>query len=280
VAQKTAPDQQLCREVRDLGFKVSERGIRTLRELGVVQVLGDRKGGRGRVSRYAPGSAQIAAAVEAAKASPDYREKLYNAVLIAWARQVPVPTEGLRWAFRRHFDHEMRTLRNLVEGKRVDDERVMLDHKADRALAAAMLGLRSSPEDLAALEAATGPMLHETMWKAGNPDALPIPRDGSSLGLILRRPDGTVRVEPLGDKVWEELAFAPQRDHARRAPREELDAARDVLPRMYASIGATATDLVIASNAPGTALQLRQLIGDKWWTYWNSMHSALIDGRR
>jgi hypothetical protein len=233
----------------------------------VIEVIGDQRGGRGKAKTYAPGTAHIVAAVQAAKTDPSYRRKLCRAVLIAWVRGAPVGTAGLRWAYREYYQDEERTDSNLLNGKRVSDpdSPEALTPSVDRALAAARRGRPLNGDDLAELER-LGQIMHEAAWRAGRGDLLPAHLDdGHSLGLYERRTDGTIRVTPVGRQVWAAQAQAPFRKIAREAPRKELDAARERVRPMMRSAGFEVSDLVVADCTPGTVLDLRKVGGPDWW---------------
>jgi hypothetical protein len=268
VPETTHYDEEVCEEVSRLGFQVSPREVRTLREYGVIEVIGDHRGGRGKAKKYAPGTAHVVAAVQAAKTDPGYRRKLCRAVLIAWVRGAPVGTAGLRWALREYLLDEERTNSNLLNGKRVSDpdRPEALTPSIDRALAAARRGRQPKGDDLAELER-LGEMVHEAARQAGHGDLLPAHLDdGDSLGLVERRTDGTARVTDIGRQVWGAQALAPFRKIAREAARNELDAARDRVRPMMRSAGFEVSDLVVAECTPGTVMHLRRVAGPAWWT--------------
>lgn len=261
---KTSADLALCHEVERLGFVVTTREVRTLREYGVIETAGNRRGGRGKVAPYVAGSARVVAAVEKAKRDPTYRRKLWRAVLIAWRRGANVGTPGLRRAFAQHYDHEERTTQNLVDGRRVEGEPDFdLPPAFYRAIGAARLGLSRSADDVAALEKTTGELVRVAFWRSGQRQLLPA--DPQSVGLAAQRQDGSWTVSGMGDRLWDALAVAPRRHIARTAPREELDAALPLaaaLPRMH---GLNFSDLVIACNTPAHVQRMRQEHGDGWW---------------
>jgi hypothetical protein len=262
-------DQAICRHVAKLGFSVVQRDVRTLRECGVIEVMGDRRdrrGGRSKVAQYVPGTAEVVAAVQVAKTDPTYRRKLYRAVLIAWVRGALIGTPGLRWAYRKHFEHEQKAAINVLKGKRVeDDEEVTIGPSADRALAGAMLGRVTGSEGIGSLERATGPVVHDAAWKSAHPDLLLALGDGHSVGLAQQRSDGTWQVRPLGNSVIEALELAPLARIARTASREELEAARDEVRTSMRSRGFDPSDLVVATNAPRHVQYWREAVGAGWW---------------
>jgi hypothetical protein len=133
------------------------------------------------------------------------------------------------------------------------------------ALAEAMLGRRPSSAALAAMETESGPVIHQAVWRSGQPDALPLPGDGRSLGLATQRSDGTWRIEPLGERLWEALSLAPKELITRTAPREELDAARDCVRPHFRSTGFDCSDLVAATEVPNHCFHYRQTFGVRWW---------------
>ncbi len=260
-------DQALCDDVAQLGHEVSHRDVRTLREYGAIETVGDRKGGRGKTAHYVPGSASVVAAIQTAMIDPTYRRKLHRAVLIAWSRGARVGTPGLRQAFHEHFDAEERSAKNLVHGQRVEDREpdLRFGPAFNRAIAAAQLGQIGTPDDLAAIERSTGGELRTAFWRAGQPDLLPTTQDAnSSLGLAARRPDGSWQVLPMGEQLWEALALVPLRRIAWRAPRAELNAAL-VSSRSMADRPFEVSDLVTATNVPVHIRWLRRWHGEQWW---------------
>jgi hypothetical protein len=267
VAQTTRYDEEVCDAVRSLGYKVSPGEIRTLREIGVIEVIEGHRGGRGKAKRYAPGTAHVVAAVQAAKTHPSYARKMCRAVLMAWVRGASIRTGGLRWAFREYYEDEERTDRHLLEAKRVihPGSPAALTQSVDRALAAARQGWPLTGHDLAELERLGNQMFHETP-RSGQGDVLPGRLDdGYSLGLVEYRADGTVRATELGREVWARQGQAPFRRIAKEAPRQELDAARDQVRPMMRAAGFQPDDLVVASCTPGTVLHLRKAGGPDWW---------------
>jgi hypothetical protein len=235
----------------------------------VVLGGGHGSGGRHKVAHYGEGSARVVSMVERAKSDPSYLRKLHRAVLIAWARGAPVATPGLRWAFREHFRVERRTAERIAARQQVKEKDPALPDLAggafQQSLAEARLGRRSRPDSLAAMETASGPMLHEAAWRSGQPDFLPLPADGHSVGLASQRGDGSWRVEPLGATLWEALSLAPKEQVTRDAPREELDAARECVRPHFRSAGFDCTDLLVATEVPTHCVHYRQLFGERWW---------------
>lgn len=248
-----------------LGYLVSPREVRTLREYGVIETIGGGRGGRGKIACYVPGSAQVIAAVQEAMTDPTYRRKLHRAVLIAWARGARVGTPGLRRAFSEHYDAEERTATNLVQGKRVEDgeSELRFGPGFNRAVAAAQLGLIMTPDEAGVFEDSTGEEVRAALWRSGQQDLLPTPADGTILGLAERRPDGTLRVLPMSERLWEGLALAPLRLMARKAPRSELDSA--LVSSQSMSRPFEVSDLVAATNAPVHIRWLRRWYGERWW---------------
>jgi hypothetical protein len=218
------------------------------------------------MAHYRSNSAEVVTAVENAKKDPDYSRKLHRAVLIAWARNAPVATPGLRWAFREHYGVERRTARRIEQGRqvKVGDGAPGLNPAMDRALARALLGRAPTPEDLAAMEH-YGPILHEAAWRSGLPSFLPLPPDGQSIGLATRRADGTWRPTPLGLALWEALALTPVELVTRIAPREELDIARLGVRSGFRAAGFNCSDLVAATSAPIDCGFYRKRFGTRWW---------------
>ena len=268
----TDVDQDLCDEVgRRFHITTSPGVVRELRDCGVLVVLGGGhgSGGRHKVAHYGEGSARVVSMVERAKSDPSYLRKLHRAVLIAWARGAPVATPGLRWAFREHFRVERRTAERIAARQQVKEKDPALPDLAggafQQSLAEARLGRRSRPDSLAAMETASGPMLHEAAWRSGQPDFLPLPADGHSVGLASQRGDGSWRVEPLGATLWEALSLAPKEQVTRDAPREELDAARECVRPHFRSAGFDCTDLLVATEVPTHCVHYRQLFGERWW---------------
>jgi hypothetical protein len=233
----------------------------------VIETVGNRSGGRGQVAKYRRGTAEIVAAVELAKLDETYKRKLFRAVLIGWARGAPVGTDGLRWAYRRHFESEERIAENTLAGKRVEDDEPDLQYPPEfyRALAAAHMGRRGRPSDLAAFERHTGEQVREIMEQSAAPEILPSHEEGTSLGLAVRRKDGSWRVPEVGSHLWEALALRPQAVLARRASREELDAAREPVRAMMRASGFEPSDLVVAGQVPGSLEKLRKWHGASWW---------------
>lgn len=267
VASITPEDRRICREVADFGVEVSPREVRTLREVGAIETYGSKSGGRGKVGKYMKGTAGIVAGIELAKRDETYKRKLYRAVLIAWVRGVEVRDEGLRWAYRRHFEFEDRFARNTLDGKRVEDDEpdFPFPPEFNKALARAHLGKSMRPVDLVALERHSGQRIRDVMQNSSTPDLLPVPEAGSNLGLAVQRSDGSWRVPELGSKLWEALAHRPQAVLARDAPREELDAAREPVRAMIRASGFEPSDLVVAGQVPGTLEKLRTWHGANWW---------------
>lgn len=247
-----------------MGYPISGREVRTLREYGAVVTTGDRRGGKGRVAPYATGTARVVAAITAAKADPTYRRKLWRAVLIAWRRGADVGTDGLRRAFHDYYDAELRTAQHLVEGKRVEGEsEVEMAPTFYRAIAAAQLGLTRAATDIGTFEAQSGQMIRAAFWRSGQRDLLPA--DGDGMGLASKREDGSWSVSELGDDLWEALSLAPLQKIARTASREELDAALPLAVTQPTAHGFRFSDLVIATNVPRQVQWMRKWYGDRWW---------------
>lgn len=264
----TTTDQRLCAEVEALGYSVSVRELRTLRELDVVETKGDKRGGRGRMASYVEGTAEVAAAVQQAKLDPTYRRKLCRAVLIAWVGGAPVGTPGLRWAFREHYKVEERTARNLAAGLRVDDDEpeVRLEPATYRVIARAQRGEHPGDELVGALEDGSRPVLGPVVEQVGESSPLPVPaQDQTVLGLAGRRSDGTWRTHEMGEQVWETLALAPLAQVARTAPRGELDMAKELVRPSMLAYGFEPSALVVADGAPRHCLFMRRWHGDNWW---------------
>lgn len=260
----TDADLDLCAQVKRLGRTVSGREVRTLREYGALVTVGDGKGGRGRVAPYTPGSARVVAAIATAKADPTYRRKLWRAVLIAWRRGAAVGTEGLRQAFYDYYEAELRTARNLVDGKRVEGEpEVDLPPGLYRAIAAAQLGYTRAATDVGAFEAKSGPIVRAAFWRSGQRDLLPAVGDG--MGFATKREDGSWSVSALGDAFWEALALAPLQRIARSASRDELEAALPLAVAQPTAHGFRFSDLVIATNVPRQIQWMRKWYGERWW---------------
>jgi hypothetical protein len=263
----TQVDRQICYRVADLGFTVSPREVRSLRETGVIETVGKKKGGRGQVAKYRTGTPEIVAAIELAKVDPTYKRKLFRAILIAWVRGAEVGTAGLRGAYRRHFESEERIARNTLDGKRVEDDEPDIQFPPEffRSLAAAHLGLSERPSDLGNFEKLTGQTVREIMEKSDTPELLPAVAEGTSLGLAVQRSDGSWRIPRMGSVLWETLALRPQAELARRALREELDVARGPTRAMIQASGFEPSDLVVAGQVPGSIEKLRKWGGPSWW---------------
>jgi len=264
----TVADQRLCAEVEALGYSVSVRELRTLRELDVVETRGGGSGGRGKMASYVEGTAEVVAAVQQAKADPTYRRKMCRAVLIAWVSGARIGTPGLRWAFREHYKVEERTARNLAAGLRVDDEEpeVHLAPATYRVIGRAQRGEHPGAELVGALETGSQPVLGPVVERVGGADNLPVPAAGETvLGLADHRPDGTWRTRDMGEQVWETLALAPLARVARTAPRGELDVAKELVRPSMLAFGFEPSPLVIADGAPRHCLFMRRWHGDNWW---------------
>jgi hypothetical protein len=261
----TQQDSDISAEVARHHHLVSPREVRTLREYGVLEVTGG--GGRGKAAEYVPGTAEVVAAIELAKLDPTYRRKLHRAVLIAWVRDAPIGTDGLRWAYREHFKAEERTSRNILDGKRVEDGEIDLRFGPEfhRAIAAAHLGLQPNPADLSTFEKSSGPTLRAIFWNSSTPDLLPVPTSKTTLGLAEQRSDGTWRVLEMGKELWEAMELRPKAEIAHTAPRGELDAARGPLRAMDQASGFQPSDFVIAGGVPGAIPWFRRWHGDNWW---------------
>ena len=263
----THVDQQICFRVADLGYEATPREVRSLRELGVIETVGKKVGGRGQVARYRTGTPEIVAAIELAKLDPTYKRKLFRAILIAWARGSSVGTGGLRWAYQQHFKSEERLANNTLNGKRVEDNEPDLQFPLEfnRSLARAQLGMAERPADLGTFEAHTGEMVRNIISQSATPEILPTPEDGTALGLAVRRKDGSWRIPRMGSDLWEALALRPQAELARRAIRDELDAARGPTKAMIQASGFSPSDLVVAGQVPGSIEKLRKWGGPQWW---------------
>jgi len=190
-----------------------------------------------------------------------------RAVLIAWVRGAAVGTDGLRWAYRRHFEFEERTDRNRLEGKRVDEDEPDFDFPPDfyRSLARARMGKAQRPEDLAAFERHTGPRVREVMAQSKTPTLLPAPEEGTSLGIAVQRTDGSWRIPQMGSALWEALSLRPQSLIANTALREELDAAREPTRTIMQASGVEPSDLVVAGQVPESVGWFRKWHGPHWW---------------
>jgi hypothetical protein len=273
VPAATDVDQDLCNEVeRRFGIKTSPGVVRELRDPGVLVVIGGGRGsgGRHRIAHYAEDSALVVAMVERAKDEPNYLRKLHRAVLIAWGRGAPIGTDGLRWAFREHYRVERRTAERLAARQQVKQKDPAVPDLNDvafqQALAEAMLGRSLRLDSLATMEVVSGPTFHEAAGRSGQPDFLPLPADGRSLGLVSQRPDGSFRMEALGEAAWEALSLAPKEMLARTAPRQELDAARACVRPSFLSAGfPDCSDLLVATEVPTHCLNYRKNFGEQWW---------------
>jgi hypothetical protein len=274
VVATTQVDEAICEKSAEYGFPTSARSVRTLREYGVIETVGSKKGGRSQVARYRKGSAEIVAMVEQAKLEPQYARKLHRAVLIAWVRGARIGSDGLRWAYREHFKAELQTAENLLAGKRVEDKEtdIRFPPEVHRVIARAQLGKKIRPDDLASLERHTGPLVREVMSRSQEPDLLPPAPGGSNLGLAIRRSDGSWRIEEFGTKAWEAMALRPQAEMARTARREELDAARGPTRAVMGLSGFNASDIVVAGSVPESIFKFRKW-GDAFW--WNKPYVPL-----
>jgi hypothetical protein len=267
----TDADRELSAEVAArFQIDVSPVFIRTLREQGVLVVIGGGhgSGGRHKLAHYKADAAEIVVGVARAKRDPDYARKFHRAVLIAWARDTPIGTQGLKAAFREHFRVERRTAKRIADGAqvRIGETVVGLNHATDVAIARARLGYRPSSEDLAAMETSTGPALHDSIWRSGLPGFLDLlPNDGKSLGFVARRADGTWRAEALGVEFWDRLALAPLERLTRTASRTELDMGRVKVRSGFRAVGLDCTDLVVATTAPVDCLHYQSEFGERWW---------------
>jgi len=190
-------------------------------------------------------------------------------VLIAWARGAPIVTEGLRWAFREHFRVERRTAERLAARQQVKEKDPALAELCvptfQEALAEAMLGRRPRLDSIVAMELVSGRVVHQAVWRSGQPDSLPLPADGASLGLVSVRPDGSYKMERIGAALWEGLHLAPKEHITRQAPRAELDAARLRVRPHFRSAGFDCSDLLVATEVPTHCLQYRRVFGERWW---------------
>lgn len=272
VPATTGADLAVSREAAELGYTVSPREVRSLREYGVLETLGDGKGGRGKDQPYVAGSAFVVAAIENAKEDETYKRKLHRAVLIAWARPWPrqganVGTVGLRRAFAEMYDAEERASLNLLDGKRVEDgePELRFGPSFNRAVAAAHLGRNPTPEDLATFEEQTGDTIRAAFWRSGQRSLLPGEKDNTTLGLAERRSDGTWRVTNTGEALWGAMALAPMRKIARTAGRAELEAALVLSRSMLPAHGFSPSDFVTACGVPRQIEWMRRWYGYNWW---------------
>jgi hypothetical protein len=233
----------------------------------VIETRGPKTGGRGKVASYANGTAKVVAAVVRAKSDDTYKRKLYRAVLIAWAREASIGTEGLRWAFREHFKAEENKEMRRLQGVRVEEDEPDLHFPPEfnRALAAAKTGAPMGSEFVGTFERLTGPRIAEVMRNGPRPDLLPRFEDETYLGLASRRSDGTWRVSTAGNDHWEGLTLRPRAEIAKSAPRGELDAARRPMRAMFKESGFDPSDLVVANSVPEAVRWMRKWYGDQWW---------------
>lgn len=262
----TSPaDQALCDEVRARGVRATPRGVSTLREYGVLEASPN-KGGRGRVTCYVPGTADIVAAIEEAKSDPDYRRKLHRAVLFAWVRGASVGTSGLRWAYREHFREEERQALNRVNAKRVDDDDWMISPKAKMGMAKARIGERLLPDEIRAMGEDMKPWLLRGLRRQGMLESLPASVEQGSqhvsptlstigeseriLDLASQRTDGSIHVLPVSNDLIAALPAKRLAQLTRTAPREELDAARDHARPLMLAHGFSCSDLTVAYLVP------------------------------
>jgi hypothetical protein len=216
---------------------------------------------------YIPGTAEVVAAVVAAKEDETYARKLHRAVLIAWARGANVGTEGLRRAFREHFHAEEKSCIKLVSGRRVEDgePELRFGPAFNRAVAAAKLDHRRTSEDLGTFEESTGEVVRAAFWRSGQRDLLPVGTDRTTLGLAELREDGTWRITKVGEQLWEGLAMAPYYKITRTARREELEAGLYVSRSFFPAHGFRASDFVVACQAPKHVWIMRRWYGLEWW---------------
>lgn len=262
----TLVDRQICHRVADLGFAVSPREVRSFREYGVIETIGNGKGGRNQLATYPKGTAEVIAAVQLAKQDPTYKRKFFRAVLIAWARGAQVGTVGLRRAYRQHFKFEQDQAQRLLRGQRVDAMEPDLHYQPEvhRVISAAQLGRPESSEGLGTLERLTGESVREVIDGSvlGPIDTPPL---GSHLGLALQRADGTWQVLPAGHRLWDALALAPKARIAMRASREELDSGRAPARHSLTMNGFSPSDLVVAGQVPDAIERMRKAFGENWW---------------
>lgn len=261
----TDHDLDLCHSVGELGYPVTCREVRTLREYGAIVTTRNRSGGRGKAAPYGPGSARVVAAIQLAKRHELYKRKLWRAVLIAWRRRAPVGTDGLRRAFHEFYEEEERTALHLVEGRRVEGEPELdLAPGLYKAIAAAQLGHTRTADAIAVMEKETGPTVRAAFWRSGNRNLLP--DDPSTMGFAKQRTDGSWAVTEMADQLWDVLALAPLRKIARTAPRKELDAALPLSIATPQQHGFQYSELLDATGVPIHVQWMRRWYGDRWWT--------------
>lgn len=257
----TTADQHLCNEVRALGEATTPGEVRRLREYGVLDVIGSRSGGRGKAASYGPGSAEVVAAVVAARRDPGYAHKFARSLLIAWARGALMADEGLRQALREHYRAEENRAIRETRGTKVRDEEPDLHVSPGlyRELAEAAGGQKLGSEQIARLGTRV-----EITQPAGS-DHVPV-APSSVLVLVEERPDGTHRTTAVGERVMDALALQPLVSIARKAPRAELDIARNLVRPMWGRVGLDPSDLVVADSACRFAQLFRSSVGPQWWT--------------
>jgi hypothetical protein len=293
MAQVTEADEEFARRVTvrlraetgDEAASFTGSQAQARREYGLTTPGGE--GGKHRPTPYSGLDVEVVAAVEAAKLEPEYRGKLHRAVLIAFARETPVPDGGLQRAYREHYRAERKRLQGRLSGARQPRDDGLAAYSRDdrrafqRVETAMLLGTGVDSNDLVRFLSAFLPTAREGLATIAEIARAEVGDDG--LNAMLRQPparlvdegaglldlSGRVGPSPLllpaaGRMVdpdntsmvlWEKLV--------RTAPRIELDAARELLLLLRANLKqfGELSDFDVAALVPTCAQMARVLDG-------------------